>query len=181
MLALTVRHPWSWAIKYLEKRLENRSWAPPAHLIGQHIAIHGGAAPKSKREWTEVAEDVTGIYTRILPQYPPEKLQELRAYFAASFPSTDPDKTSITLEHVVIPGIFAVARLAAVVTNSHDPWFATPQDPRDTNYGWVLEDVVMLPDVVPCKGAQKLWTLPQPVLEQVRAGYKLARDETRAA
>ncbi len=43
MLALTVHQPWAWAIIHggrLRKDVENRSWKPPAALIGQRIAIH---------------------------------------------------------------------------------------------------------------------------------------------
>ncbi len=40
--ALTLHRPWPWAIIHGSKRVENRSWAPPAWLIGQRLAIHAG-------------------------------------------------------------------------------------------------------------------------------------------
>jgi hypothetical protein len=41
--ALTLHRPWPWAICYLNKRVENRGWKPPAHAIGQWIGIHAGS------------------------------------------------------------------------------------------------------------------------------------------
>ena len=42
MKALTLHAPWAWAIAHAGKRIENRSWRPPAWSIGQRIAIHAG-------------------------------------------------------------------------------------------------------------------------------------------
>jgi hypothetical protein len=44
LLALTLQIPWPWAIAHAEKRIENRTWAPPARLIGRVFAIHAGKA-----------------------------------------------------------------------------------------------------------------------------------------
>lgn len=43
MRALTVKNPWALFIALGWKRIENRDWAPPAHLVGKRIAIHAGA------------------------------------------------------------------------------------------------------------------------------------------
>lgn len=42
LLALTLHRPWCWAILCAGKDVENRSWRPPAHLVGQFLAIHSG-------------------------------------------------------------------------------------------------------------------------------------------
>lgn len=42
LLALTLRQPWATAVRDLGKRVENRSWQPPEHVVGQIIAIHAG-------------------------------------------------------------------------------------------------------------------------------------------
>lgn len=42
MKTLTVKQPWASLIASGRKRVENRSWRPPAALIGQRIAIHAG-------------------------------------------------------------------------------------------------------------------------------------------
>lgn len=41
MQALTLIQPFGWAL-FHGKPVENRSWAPPAGIIGQRIAIHAG-------------------------------------------------------------------------------------------------------------------------------------------
>lgn len=40
--ALTLIQPWDWAVCFANKRVENRSWAPPRAIIGQRIALHRG-------------------------------------------------------------------------------------------------------------------------------------------
>lgn len=64
-------------------------------------------------------------------------------------------------------GIVGLARVAGFVTDSRSPWFSGP-------IGWKLDEVVALPEPVPCKGAQGLWRVPEDVacrvLEQVDVG-----------
>jgi hypothetical protein len=43
MKALTVKAPWATAIARFGKDIENRSWKPPAGVLGTPIAIHEGA------------------------------------------------------------------------------------------------------------------------------------------
>jgi len=40
MKALSLKQHWLYAITDLDKRIENRSWPPPAHIIGKRIALH---------------------------------------------------------------------------------------------------------------------------------------------
>lgn len=55
-------------------------------------------------------------------------------------------------------GIVATAVLHHTVTVSDDPW-------RDTSaYGWVLTDVIVLSEPIPCRGAQGLWSIPEELL-----------------
>lgn len=42
MRALTLLRPWAYCIAHLDKRIENRTWAPWKAVIGQRIAIHSG-------------------------------------------------------------------------------------------------------------------------------------------
>jgi hypothetical protein len=42
IFGLTLHRPWSWAMVHGSKRIENRSWPPPADLIGGYIALHAG-------------------------------------------------------------------------------------------------------------------------------------------
>lgn len=64
--------------------------------------------------------------------------------------------------------IVAVARYAGTVGEGcQDPWFVGP-------VGWRLAEVTAIAPV-PCRGAQKLWRLPEDVLAQVRAAWAAAR------
>jgi len=38
--ALTIKHPWLWCILHSDKRIENRSWAPPARHVGTRVYLH---------------------------------------------------------------------------------------------------------------------------------------------
>lgn len=44
MRALTLLQPWAHAVCALGKRVENRTWQPPATCVGQRLAIHAGKA-----------------------------------------------------------------------------------------------------------------------------------------
>lgn len=67
-------------------------------------------------------------------------------------------------------GIVAVARLGEVVQDSQDEWFMGP-------FGWRLHDVEVLPQPVPCRGAQGLWKLPEDVRLAVRDGVRASRRQ----
>jgi len=40
MRALSLWRPWPWAFFHAGKRVENRSWPPPAGIIGEWVAMH---------------------------------------------------------------------------------------------------------------------------------------------
>lgn len=68
MKALTLIRPWGWAI-FNGKPVENRTWAPPASMLGQYIAIHHG------RKWSdEAADDIAEILE--IDELPPESTDE---------------------------------------------------------------------------------------------------------
>ncbi len=52
MKAVTIRHPWTWAICYFGKPLENRDWRPHQLRVGEKFAIHAGkmCSPMEIRE-----------------------------------------------------------------------------------------------------------------------------------
>jgi hypothetical protein len=54
VLALTIHQPWAWAIVHESKRVENREWSPPREVIGEYIAIHAGAVPRTKKAHAEM-------------------------------------------------------------------------------------------------------------------------------
>lgn len=40
MYAITLKQPWAQAVAHFSKTVENRTRRPPAHLLGQRVAIH---------------------------------------------------------------------------------------------------------------------------------------------
>ena len=52
MKALTLHAPWAHAVAWLGKDIENRTWRPPASVIGTRIAIHAGARASVKQRLT---------------------------------------------------------------------------------------------------------------------------------
>lgn len=117
MKALTLWRPWAWAI-FHGKDVENRTWSPPASMIGQRIAIHAG----------KKIDEAGTLFI----------VDQLRLFGL-------PGPAHAT-------GIIGVATIARIVTESESPWFVGP-------VGWVLEDYVELPEPIPVKGAQGLWSL----------------------
>jgi hypothetical protein len=51
MKALTLKQPWAWAVAHAGKDVENRTWKPPASVIGQRIAIHAGKGWSEAGGW----------------------------------------------------------------------------------------------------------------------------------
>lgn len=141
MRALTLWRPWPWAILHGGKDIENRPWACPRSLVGVPIALHAG------KVWDEeTAEEFAAPGEWHLEGFPPRK---------ADHPEG------------AIVGLATVARVLheSSLIDRADParssrWFMGP-------WGWVLRDVIALPEPVPCRGAQGLWPVPEDVERHV--------------
>ena len=70
-----------------------------------------------------------------------------------------------------LPGgaILCIARLDGVVEQSDDDWFMG-------KYGWILKDVVKLPEPVPHKGAMGMWRIDKDIRKKI---WKFYRSEMR--
>lgn len=158
MKALTLRHPWPFAICFMGKRIENRSWKPPTAMIGQRFAIHGGKQPAG-------ADNIADI------RFTFEDLE--RQHGRCDYRVND----GLTVRDIILPGIVATAVLDRVVSLTafrtrdadpalRDPWFDADVE---GNVGWVLRDLIVLPSPIPCKGAQGLWELPFAIESEVRS------------
>lgn len=151
MKALTLHQPWSWAIAHAGKRVENRTWAPPASVIGQRVAIHAGLKHYCFGE---------ALYREhpLLPQFPdPGTL----VHGAVESVATIAGWVG-TNAYNVAPDLAGASGKDTAIAARHSPWWVGP-------IGWVLTDVSALPEPVPCKGAQGLWTLPGDVESAVLA------------
>lgn len=144
---ITLTHPWAWCVAHARKDIENRTWHPERQggRVGMFLAIHGGAVPDGGARKTEQLEDLAYVQRYLL----------------------DIDqRAEATWERVAIPGIVAVARLAAVVQDSSSIWAAHDQ------YHWQLADVVTLPEPIAHKGAQGLWQVQPDVHRHLARVYR---------
>lgn len=102
MKALTLKHPWPYAICRLGKDIENRTWSPGLRLgVGDWFAIHGGVSPKG-RSWDEAMSDLHSLQVRHLAL------------------------NALKLGQTVMPGIVAVCRFGGAVSASASVWFNGP-------------------------------------------------------
>lgn len=157
MKAITLRHPWPFAIINLGKRIENRTWAPSLR-IGEKFAIHGGKFPVQPDGMCKGAANLE--YFQEIEDTVKDMKNEglLDGVLKVSI--------SMLLRNV---GICAVATFGGTVRESDSPWFCGP-------VGWVMTDVLVLPEPVPCRGAQGLWEVPGDGLAKMRAQFATRED-----
>jgi len=152
---LTLHRPWAWCMTFGGKAIENRDWEPPEWQVGRYLALHAGKA------WDQ---DGAEAIRKLSPQMPGS---------AADHPL----------------GIVAVVRVIGVIEKVAEKRFVRwwPDAPAASRrldmrwfsgrFGWVVDDVVAMHPVVPCSGAQKLWTVPAPALALVRERWKAAKAD----
>lgn len=179
--ALTVWQPWAWAISVGEKIVENRDWAPPPQLIGRHFAVHAGKTVDraAYEAWGKqlAARPRHALWTgRTVPRLPEPHELVLGAVVAVArlagailAPQGAADGVSLEVRRILQPAAgpwIAPERAAELARNRYasGPWL------------WVLEDVVQLAVPIPCRGAQKIWTVPDHEAELVRASWAKARS-----
>lgn len=157
---LTLTHPWAYAIARLGKDIENRTWRPEQKggKVGMFLAIHGGVVPgKNTGKREEARMDLAAALGMAGLE---EKVGEKATLRLRMGFEVEGEEAYFT------PGIVAVARLAGVSQGSRSVWAASGQ------HHWQLADVVALPEAVPHRGAQGLWTLEPDALANVRAHWK---------
>ena len=158
LYALTLRHPWAFAITHLGKDVENRIWRPPEHLLGQRIAIHGGVIPKGQG-LVECETDVEYILDEIITMDYQGCSKDRRDWlWRQGFAH------GLTLDAWITPGIVATVRLTGVVRESESPWFAGP-------VGWVFDELRVLSEPIPHRGAQGLWPVSAEAVAQIEAQH----------
>lgn len=145
--ALSIRQPWAWAILYLGKDLENRTWS--TDWRGSFV-IHASKACTRAEYYACLAtcREVAG--SSVLKVFPP----------LAALPRG---------------GIVGAARLVDVLPRcpswpcSH-PWHMRDDErgTGETQYGFRLDRVRPAPRFVPCDGRLGFWPLPPRVERELR-------------
>jgi Domain of unknown function (DUF4326) len=147
--ALTEQQPWAWAITHAGKRVENRTWAPPAAVIGRTLTIHAGGS------W-----------------WPGWRQHPLLAaawddFTARRDADLGPLRRGAPFCHEGAIVAQAILRSVHVAANGccrpwGEPGFDHPDRGWVDVHHWVLDDVRPLPTPIPCRGWQLLWQ-PAPV------------------
>jgi hypothetical protein len=132
MRALSILQPYAWAIAKGHKPVENRDWPPPKYIIGQRIAIHASKKVVGEDGQVDFESDLTD--------------------FGIEYPEW---------EHMPYGAIVATALVKGFVTSS-----GAKTLPRNAyrwftgTFGWLLDDIIELPEPVPARGMLGLWTVP---------------------
>jgi hypothetical protein len=158
---LTLTQPWAFGFA-LGKRVENRDWLPPVQYGEFWVALHGGKFPTGKKH-EQACSDLNWLLHGVELEKD-EKLLQVKYQSIAHFNSLE-----YCLKHLSREGVFAVARYSGWVDintlgnvrEQQHKWFFG-------KYGWVLTDLKWLKEPIPCRGAQKLWTLPPEVLAEIK-------------
>lgn len=163
LLGLTIHQPYAWSISTGAKPIENRNWPPPSGTIGRWLAIHAG------RQYDEVAAVLLADHWEKLglPSAPPSAAQIARGAIVAvarlagavQVAEAEPGRLAVVQ---VLGDIVANAPAAAASPWARGEWL------------WVLDSIVAI-EPVPCRGFQKVWTVPTPVADQVRERFAAAR------
>ena len=144
MKALTIWPEWAALIAHGIKPVENRSWRPPASLVGERIAIHAGAhigGRKGIPAFEEAAEAVgdtafdAGLRVNLHSKY-------------------------IDLEGKILPIILGAVVATAILGEPYRPRGGPWESPDPDGWCWPLKDVVRLRTPVPSRGKQGLWEWP---------------------
>lgn len=143
MKVLSLSNPWLWAIDTLEgpgaKRIENRSWKPPADVIGKRIALHAA------HSWDD---DGIAYFIRLGIEHPQRR--ELYAKGKITSVATVERVIDIAHDDVALWDLPDLQRR----------WAFGP-------YAWVLVDVRRLPNPIPHRGAQGMRFLPAAIVAQI--------------
>jgi hypothetical protein len=150
MRALTLWRPWTDAILYGGKRVENRPWAPWARVVGRLIALHAG-----------LRYDFDGAdWMREQALFDPPGFENCTG---GAFVGVARVAGFERFEAPVQMPLDAEP-LGEVVTPPEpivDPWAFGP-------WCWRLDDVAPLSEAIPFRGAQGLWKVPADVEKELR-------------
>lgn len=153
MKAISLWRPWPWAFFHAGKRVENRSWKLPSALLGEWIAMHAA-----------------------------QRFDDKAALLMVGGAFGDPARGVSTSERDHATGIVgafritSVFQMAGVLTiNGKHIRLGRGADPFEIGpWCWVVHDLVQLPEPIPCKGRQGLWTVPADIAARIQPHLRAA-------
>ncbi|MDP1624268.1 MAG: hypothetical protein Q8L64_00710 [bacterium] len=138
MKVLSIKQPWLYCIIELDKRIENRSWAPPERMIGERIALH--ASLKIDKQRTQMAHSLAKA--EIPPDLP-------RGVIVA---------TAVLLG--VVSDFCVIGDIPTSYSLKDDRWFFG-------KFGWYLGKIIKLSNPIPARGYLGLWNLPNELQKKI--------------
>jgi hypothetical protein len=150
---LTIRPPWSWAIAFAGKTVENRTWATRYRGL---IAIHAGLRPEREA----IAHPL------ILAAL--ERLDGPQFRWDCGLIIAVAELTDCHWWH-------GTCKPNGELRLTCSPWAVM----RPGTWHWTLTEIRVLPEPVRCKGAQGLWRLPEEtdLAVRVQLATLAARDD----
>lgn len=162
ILALTLRPEWAWAVTHLGKNVENRServCRQIARRVGDGwLAIHAGGKRTADLSSVAMMADDAGFIATHIPYGTTGN-----AWLFHGHPEIQPQYIAASdLPRGAIVALAKIGRLG-LGPGVTFPWKVVG------DVGLLLTRVVVLPEPIPCKGAQGLWTPAPDVQERLRA------------
>jgi len=133
-LAITLHSPWAQCIIYGTKRVENRTWKPPAKVRGERLVIHCGKTD-DKEKWAELRDSDIG--------YTPTEENWHAGHIIGSVRVIGVRKND---QVHMFGGRPVPDGLAG------DTWY------MPDHYGWLLDEIEVYKPI-PVRGYQKVWHL----------------------
>lgn len=186
MRALTVWPEWAWAICFLMKDVENRSWQAPETSWGHRLAIHAGMAIGGRFRAESRSQEIWGALEPLIQMasragYCCERVNEegsgRPSAIRFGIPGVDASLRVMNIQHMARGAVVAVPILERSCWLEHgdgryvngpvaSKWSA------DGQFGWILGDTIVLSYPVRCRGAQGLWSLLPSEEVSVRRQYE---------
>ena len=177
MREITLWPEWVWAICNLKKDVENRLWQAPYSICGKRIAIHAGKTIGGGSSIFDALFNLESMASRA--EYTFAKILKYGDHgdIIGTWFKKDNCIWTLRTEHLVRGSVVATAIVdrSRWLDYSCDKYAdGSPASPwaADGQYNWILRDIIVLEDPVPCRGYQKLWTLKPKDEVAVRVQYE---------
>jgi len=160
LLALSFLQPWLWCIEHGHKTVENRSWKPPARMLGKRFALHASAG--WDRDAVPFVHGVLGALQVVMTNQPERSAIVGTARLVGALPVrvTEMPERQVSVDG--LPGCqVGDLDLRQQFEILASPWTFGP-------WAWLLADVRSLSETVPCRGALGFWKVPDEIAELVR-------------
>lgn len=151
MKALSVRQPWAFAIARMEKRFENRDWRTVDSALPKTLAIHASKG-MTRNEYDDFMCFIHDNFAEKSLFVGGAVSQTGVSLHTLGFPN---------FKNMVRGAVIAVARPLRWVDESKSKWFVGKYAIE------FADDVIALPQPVPCVGRLGFFELPDDIAQEV--------------